>query len=109
MCNAYIKKGIRCAGRHERPYNWNYGACWELAIGDGTKEVSDIITVARKKLCRSLVSKGEIRKGTTLTEDMLCLKSPGTGLLWHERDNIVGKTAKFDIPEDITLSEDDFE
>jgi hypothetical protein len=40
---------------------------------------------------------------------MLCLKSPGTGLLWHERDNIVGKTAKFDIPEDITLSEDDFE
>jgi sialic acid synthase len=80
----------------------------ELAIGDGAKEVSESIAGARKKLCRSLVSKCHIRKGITVTEDMLCLKSPGTGLLWRERNKILGKTAKCDIPEDVTLSEDDF-
>jgi sialic acid synthase len=80
----------------------------EVAIGDGIKEVSQNIISARSKLCRSLVSKAEIKKGTILTEEMVCLKSPGTGLLWRERAQVVGKKAARDIPADVTLFVDDF-
>jgi len=81
----------------------------ELALGDGVKRVAESVSGARSKLCRSLVSKVDIAQGTEVTEDMLCLKSPGDGLLWRERGRIVGKRARRDIPVDVTLSEKDFE
>jgi len=49
------------------------------------------------------VSKVPIKKGTILTEEMLTLKSPGTGLKWKEKDLILGKKAVRDIDEDVTL------
>ncbi|UCE99397.1 MAG: N-acetylneuraminate synthase family protein [Planctomycetota bacterium] len=81
----------------------------EFALGDGVKRVPAGIEEARAKLQRSLVSKVAIPKGTRLTEQMLCLKSPGTGLLWRQRGTIVDKVARRDIPSDVTLSEEDFE
>jgi sialic acid synthase len=76
----------------------------EAAMGDGVKRVLAIAATSKAKLCRSLVSKQNIPVGTALTEDMLCLKSPGTGLKWRERDQIVGKKAIRDIPADVVLS-----
>jgi sialic acid synthase len=81
----------------------------EEALGDGVKRVSGVVAGARAKLCRSLVSVREIPAGTVLTEEMLCLKSPGTGLLWRDRGRVVGKTARREIPADVTLQEEDFE
>lgn len=81
----------------------------EQALGDGAKVVAQSILATREKLCRSLVSRCEIPQGTVLAEDMLCLKSPGTGLGWRDRHLIVGKAACRDIPADITLSAEDFE
>jgi sialic acid synthase SpsE len=81
----------------------------EEALGDGVKRVADNVAAVRRKLCRSLVSKVDIHEGTVLTEEMLCLKSPGSGLMWRERGQIVGKRARRDIPADVTLSEKDFE
>ena len=81
----------------------------EKAMGDGIKRVPESIEGAKRKLCRSLVSRQAIPKGTVATEEMLCLKSPGTGLPWRERSRILGKKASRDIPADITLSADDFE
>ena len=79
-----------------------------LAMGDGRKEFDPVAKPAKDKLARSLTSKASIPAGTLLTEDMLVLKSPGTGLLWRDRTKIVGKVAVRDIDANQTLSEVDF-
>jgi len=78
-------------------------------LGDGIKIVDPVTQTAKEKLARSLVSKVPIKKGTVLTEDMLTLKSPGTGLKWKERNKIIGKKAVRDIPGDVTLQTELFE
>ncbi len=78
-------------------------------LGDGIKTVDPVTQVAKEKLARSLVSKVPIKKGTILTEEMLTLKSPGTGLKWKEKDLILGKKAMKDIPEDVTLKKSFFQ
>ncbi len=81
----------------------------EKAMGDGLFEYKEYLNIAKNKLARSLVSKIKIKKGEVLTEEMLTLKSPGTGLLWRERNKIIGKKAKINIDKDITLKEEYFE
>jgi hypothetical protein len=39
---------------------------------------------------------------------MLCLKSPGTGIKWREKEIIIGKIALRDLKADITLKIEDF-
>ncbi|MCG8332866.1 MAG: N-acetylneuraminate synthase family protein [Chitinophagales bacterium] len=81
----------------------------EKAMGDGIKEVDPATKAAKEKLARSLTSKINIPKGTILTEDMLCLKSPGTGLKWIEKNQLLGKASLQDIPADVTLVSEMFE
>jgi sialic acid synthase SpsE len=81
----------------------------EVALGTGEKMVPPSITSAKAKLRRSLVSARSIARGIMVTEDMLCLKSPGTGLAWRERGAIVGKKARRDIPADEVLNPADFD
>jgi hypothetical protein len=35
---------------------------------------------------------------------MLVLKSPGTGLRWHQKESIVGRLAKVDIKSDTLIT-----
>jgi sialic acid synthase SpsE len=79
-----------------------------LAMGDGRKEFDPVAREAKSKLERSLTSRGAILAGTILTEEMLVLKSPGTGLMWRDRNRILGKRAAHDIGANQTLSELDF-
>jgi sialic acid synthase SpsE/spore coat polysaccharide biosynthesis protein SpsF (cytidylyltransferase family) len=81
----------------------------EIAMGDGVKEVNPATKAAKEKLARSVTSKVNIAKGTVLTDEMLTLKSPGTGLKWNQRHLITGKKALHDIEADVTLSSTDFE
>jgi len=81
----------------------------EIALGGGGKPLPLSVTAAKAKLCRSLVSRCPIPAGSVLTEDMLCLKSPGTGLAWRERDKILGKRARRDLPADQLLAAEDFQ
>ena len=80
-----------------------------VAMGDGLKEYAPVVESARRKLGRSLTSRTAIPAGTTVTEDMLILKCPGTGLSWKRRDRVVGRKSLRDIPADKTLEEADFE
>jgi len=80
----------------------------ELAMGDGVKAVNPVTKVAKVKLARSVTSAVAIKKGTVLTEKMICLKSPGDGIKWVNRDVILGKKALKDIEADVTLREEDF-
>lgn len=105
-------KGSDHAGSLER---WgleklvDYIRAVELAMGNGKKEFNLVARPAKEKLARSLTSKVHIDEGTALTEDMLCLKSPGTGIKWRDKGLILGKIAKRDIPADVTLKIEDFE
>lgn len=78
----------------------------DLAKGDGVKEILDVTRASREKLERSLTSASDIAKGSVITEEMLTLKSPGTGLKWSERDQLIGKAVAIDIPADTTLQPD---
>lgn len=80
----------------------------ELAMGDGEKAFLPIVKDAKQKLARSLTSRGPIAAGTVLTEDHLIMKSPGDGIAWNEREQIIGKKAIRDIPADATLKTTDF-
>lgn len=80
----------------------------ELAEGDGIVKLNPAVLPAKNKLERSLTSKVEISKGTVLTEDLLVMKSPGTGLKWKERDKIINKRSIVDIPANTTLNIEDF-
>ncbi len=87
----------------------DYIRATELAMGDGVKAVNPATEAAKVKLARSITSAVDIKKGTVLTEEMLCLKSPGDGLKWIDRKRLIGKTANRDIAADVTLREDYFE
>jgi len=78
----------------------------ELALGEENlrNELDDYLIPTRNKLMRSLVSKNFIKKGVKIMEEMICLKSPGDGILWRDRHQIIGKYAKLDIEEDVKLN-----
>ncbi|MDG1974756.1 MAG: N-acetylneuraminate synthase family protein [Flavobacteriaceae bacterium] len=81
----------------------------ELAMGSDLKEINPATKAAKEKLARSVTSKRDIKKGEVLTDDMLCLKSPGTGIKWNDREIILNKKALLDIPADVTLETSNFE
>ena len=78
------------------------------AFGDGSLSVPEGVQVAEAKLRRSLTSGCRIAEGTMLAEEHLVLKSPGTGLKWRERAQLLGKRATRDIEADQTLRPEDF-
>ncbi len=65
----------------------------EKSLGDGIKAVDPATRPAKEKLARGITSKVPIPKGSILSEEMRCLKSPGTGLKWVEKKKILGKKA----------------
>ncbi len=87
----------------------NYIRICELAMGDGKKEFNPVVQSAKDKLARSLVSNTAIPAGTILTELMLMMKSPGTGIAWKDRDQIVGRKTIRDISAGVMLSRNMFD
>jgi sialic acid synthase len=81
----------------------------ERALGSGILEPAEGVRYAREKLGRSVVTRVAIAAGRVVGEEMLTLKSPGTGLKWRERDQVVGRRAKRDIPADALVTRDDVE
>jgi len=70
----------------------------ESSLGHGRKEPAaseaNIASAARK----SLVAAQDILAGTVLTEAMIAVKRPGTGLVPGMKSNLIGRTAKKSIP-----------
>ena len=65
----------------------------------------DAIKYAR----RSIVSKTKILKGTKITEDLLEIKRPGTGIKPKFLNEIIGKSASKDIDDDVPITWNDLE
>lgn len=78
----------------------------ELALGDGQKvpaaSEADTAAVARK----SLVAAREIPAGATITEDMVAIKRPGTGLPPAMRPHVIGRVARDRVPAGALLTQD---
>jgi sialic acid synthase SpsE len=70
----------------------------EAALGSGRKEPAsseaNTAAVARK----SLVAARDIAAGTALTEEMIAIMRPGTGLSPAMRQQLLGRVASTDIP-----------
>lgn len=81
----------------------NYIKNIPLVLGSSEKELKDNILYCKNKLMKSITSKVNIKKGDIITVEMLCLKCPGTGILWKNRDKIIGKKANIDINKDKTV------
>ena len=79
----------------------------EVAMGEGKKVKLECETPAHQFARRSLVSELDIKKGETITRDMLSIKRPGTGLAPEFLERFVGQVAAKDIQADTLLSMDD--
>lgn len=79
-----------------------------LAKINGMKNKQPLIceSSARKEARRSIVTVRDIKKGEKITENDVTFKRPGTGIYPSEIDNVIGKVACEDIPEDTLLDFD---
>jgi sialic acid synthase SpsE len=80
----------------------------EASLGDGRKQPSaseaNTAAVARK----SLIAACDIPAGASLTEIMVAIKRPGTGLPPAMREHLIGRVARAPIPAGTLLSLDMF-
>jgi len=72
----------------------------EKALGDGIKRQTRSEDEVKKALRKSVVAKVEIPRGTTITEKMLDVKRPGTGMSPRDINKIIGRKAKKRIKPD---------
>ncbi|CAN5267634.1 N-acetylneuraminate synthase family protein [soil metagenome] len=71
----------------------------EMSFGKEEIFMDPSVKEARIKLERSVASNRIISKGEKITEEDIHLLSPGDGFKWAERENLIGKIANCDIPE----------
>ncbi len=67
------------------------------AMGNGIKEPTEEEEKNKKVARRSIVAKVDILEGTIITEEMLGIKRPGTGIEPKYIEEIAGATTKVDI------------
>lgn len=80
----------------------------ESILGNGEKRVSQTEQITRDKYHVSMVSNQIIKKGETLTKNLITYKNPGTGIPKKNEKTVLGKLAKYQIEADILLTEDMF-
>ena len=72
----------------------------EMAFGDKRKEQNRCVTQARVKLERTIAAKKDIKIGEIITEKDIHLLSPGDGIRWANRAELIGKKTIELIPKD---------
>ncbi len=71
----------------------------ELSFGRERTEPPPVVRETRIKLERSVATKRYLPAGHPVSEEDLCLLSPGDGLKWSERNKIVGKRLLNNLPQ----------
>lgn len=69
----------------------------ELSIGTEDIFIADSVQSARVKLERSIATLKDLKKGHIISESDLHLLSPGDGLKWDERNQLIGQVLSQDI------------
>ncbi len=75
----------------------------ENALGDGIKNPTESEMRIREVVRKSLVAKRDIQRGTTLTEEMIAIKRPGSGIAPKHLREIIGKKTKVAIEREQVL------
>ena len=78
----------------------------EAALGDGAKKPAPSEAVTAAVARKSLVAARDIPAGSKLTEEMVAIKRPGTGLAPTMRSKFLGRTAVRNIAEGTLLTPD---
>lgn len=78
----------------------------EKAFGKEEMTMNPAVMAAKEKLERSIATNKELKKGSIIIEEDLCLLSPGTGFRWSERFKLIGKEVLVDIPKNELISDD---
>lgn len=81
----------------------------EAALGRSVKIIPEIEKEIQKVHRPSLVSKVNIPAKTTITEEMLCIKKPGTGIHPKNLHWVVGRRTKTAIEADRLIKKEDLE
>ncbi len=79
----------------------------EDAMGIFQKEVQESELPVFKKLAKSIVSNMDIPENTPITREMLTTKGPGNGINPMKMNDVIGKTVKTNIAEDMVIKEED--
>ncbi|MDN5214216.1 N-acetylneuraminate synthase family protein [Fulvivirgaceae bacterium BMA12] len=69
----------------------------ESSLGQEAIFIEEVVKDTQIKLERSIASNCLIKKGETIREEYLHLLSPGDGLKWSQKSEIIGKIATEDI------------
>lgn len=69
----------------------------ELSIGTEDIFIADSVQSARVKLERSIATLKDLKKGHIISESDLHLLSPGDGLKWDERNQLIGQVLSQDV------------
>ena len=72
----------------------------DLSMGDENMSIVNSVRKARTKLERSIAVNKDLKSGTIISEKDIHLLSPGDGVQWSDRGNVLGKKIKNDIPKD---------
>jgi sialic acid synthase len=70
----------------------------EMSLGEKKLTIEPDVLASKNKLERSIATNREIKKGEIITENDIHLLSPGDGFKWSEKEQVVGKKIKNDIP-----------
>lgn len=81
----------------------------EKALGTGIKKPSERELKGKEWARKSIVAKVDIKKGDVITEDMLILKRPGTGISPKDIDRVIGRRTKKDIKIDSIIKFEDLQ
>lgn len=76
----------------------------ERSFGREELFMEPAVAAAKNKLERSIATRRPISAGEVITETDLHMLSPGTGLKWHQRAMLVGRSAARDLPQDELLT-----
>lgn len=72
--------------------------CLDMGMGEEGIFIESSVQNARVKLERSIATNRDMKKGETITENDIHLLSPGDGIKWADKDALIGKTLKEDVP-----------
>ena len=78
----------------------------ELSMGVEDIFISDDVAAAKEKLERSVATLKPLKAGHRITINDIHLLSPGSGYRWSDRDIVIGKILKNDLPANEIIHQD---
>lgn len=81
----------------------------ELSFGTEEIKIEDSVKVAREKLERSIATLRDLPEGHIITINDLHLLSPGDGIKWMDKNQVLGKRLKKGLPKDEIIYKDNLQ